>query len=434
MIRFLAKPGSAIQSVDTTQIVDSTQAVLYDMAAGLRFLNLVSESIINPNSTDKAMPWYSVDEVKAVLRDTQILDIYLGLLWQQSANIKFIGGRGKPLVSMRQILVDAAAANDFAAKLENWRNAITALSKGTNDIQLSVKAGTVDPKTFVPDQFSRYTESIYKILETVNMVGRLTMDRKPGHDLIPEDYIFYIRQGNSLYYNVRQHKYTAAIGNLIVCLSNLQQSAKDKTKITDLLKYANFAASIAEANSPDEIENAIEMFALPPGSSATKKVPGRLSVALNAYTGLAGGWEYLNGDKRSKGYASVAAPVGLSVSWGLGRHKTSANGDAQLVDFGSLGFFVPLIDVGAVTAFRFDDDAAKNLPELTWSNILAPGLYAVYDFPGNIPIAFGIGGQAGPGLRKVTASGLDIDKSGYRFGAFLSVDIPITYFFLGKGK
>jgi hypothetical protein len=58
----------------------------------------------------------------------------------------------------------------------------------------------------------------------------------------------------------------------------------------------------------------------------------------------------------------------------------------------------------------------------------------VYDFPGKWPIAFGIGGQAGPGLRKVTVDGLEINKSGARYGAFLTVDIPFTYFYLGKGK
>ena len=102
---------------------------------------------------------------------------------------------------------------------------------------------------------------------------------------------------------------------------------------------------------------------------------------------------------------------------------------------GSLGFFVPLLDVGAVTAFRFDDENTQDLPELSWGNLLSPGVYLVYDFPARIPLAFGIGGQAGPSLRKVKQQGApDIEQGGKRIGAFIAVDIPITYFYLGKGK
>jgi hypothetical protein len=101
-------------------------------------------------------------------------------------------------------------------------------------------------------------------------------------------------------------------------------------------------------------------------------------------------------------------------------------------EYGSLGLFVPIIDVGAVTAYRFNDANAQNLPELTWSNILSPGLYLTYHLPRKWPIAFGVGGQLGPGLRKVTESGLEVDRSGFRYGAFVAVDIPITYFYLNN--
>jgi len=322
---------------------------------------------------------------------------------------------------MREALGKAGSSADLFAE---WRNTLQSLGEMTHGLQRSIqesgdagydRLGRVTT-TFVADDFFRYSQSFIELMQTLNRTGRLVLQRP--NDLIPQDYLSLMRQSNSLYFNVRQRNYTGAISNVIYCLNVL---GKDKKEVATMLKYANFVASIAEANTSEEVANAIELFALPPGSSRMKKQPGRFSVALNAYTGLSGGSEWLGSDKSPKTVAAITAPVGLSCSWGLNK--------------GSFGFFVPLLDVGAVTAFRFNDANYQNLPELSWSNILAPGLYAVYNLPGKWPIALGMGGQAGPSLRKVSNQGMSIDNAGgMRLGAFASVDIPITYFYLGKGK
>ncbi len=420
MIDYLARSGSAIQSAD-----QSSEPVLYDMAGGLRFLHLISESMRNTSSTDSLMPWYTGREVREMFQDPKLFRIFLGLLWQKSEGISF-SGPNHTAVNLQAIL---STASKTATELDKWRNTIASFGEVTHRLQRSIRASASAPNA-VSDDFFRYSQSILDLLDAVNETGRLVLNRPD--DLIPQQYIFLMKQCNSLYFNVRQRNFTGALSNVIYCLNLL---GEDKKAVATLLKYANFAASIAEANSPEEIENAIEIFALPPGSSRMKKQPGRFSVALNAYTGLAGGNEFLDGENTPRTFGAITAPVGLSLSWGLGHTKTNAlTGESTLKSLGSLGFFVPLIDVGAVTAFRFKDSTAQNLPELTWSNILSPGLYLVYDFPGKWPIAFGLGGQAGPGLRKVSVNGNEIDKSGARFGAFLTVDIPFTYFYLGRGK
>ena len=418
MIDYLARSGSAIQTA-TIQ-----EPVLYDMAGGLRFLNLVSQSLIRPDplNSEKPITWYTGRELRDLFRDPVLFRLYMGLLWQQSEGIAFVGKDGSQPLAMRSILEEVA----FSAGLfEEWRNALTSLGEMTHSLQRSIKASgpvTHDylgeaTTTTTADDFFRYAQSFSDLLQSLNQTGRLVLQRP--NDLIPQEYISLLRQCNSLYFNVRQRNYTGAISNVIYCLHMLDK--EKKKEIATMLKYANFVASIAEANSPEEIERAIELFALPPGSSRMKKQPGRFSVALNAYTGLAGGSEWLGSDQSPKTFGAITAPVGLSCSWGLKK--------------GSFGLFVPLLDVGAVTAFRFKDENYQNLPELSWSNIISPGLYAVYDFPGKWPIALGIGGQTGPALRKVSDTGLAINNaSGMRFGAFATVDIPITYFYLGKGK
>jgi len=90
----------------------------------------------------------------------------------------------------------------------------------------------------------------------------------------------------------------------------------------------------------------------------------------------------------------------------------------------SLGFFVPLIDVGTLASFRLDDRAVDVLPTITLGQIFAPGLFAELGIAGT-PLSLGIGGQVGPRLRKFEADLVDLGETYFRWGASLKVDIPI---------
>ena len=88
-----------------------------------------------------------------------------------------------------------------------------------------------------------------------------------------------------------------------------------------------------------------------------------------------------------------------------------------------------LIDIGALTAYRFEDDNAEELPDLKFENVLAPGGYLVYDIP-RYPISIGFGAQLGPNLRSVTNGNLGLNNTkGWRWGAFIAVDIPMISVF-----
>ncbi len=100
---------------------------------------------------------------------------------------------------------------------------------------------------------------------------------------------------------------------------------------------------------------------------------------------------------------------------------------------GSWSLFLSVLDIGAVTAFRIDDDSTEVLPELRLENILAPGLHIVKGFA-NSPLSWGVGIQAGPMLRTIRGEeGLEPkaifnNKLNYRLHAFLAVDIPLINF------
>lgn len=440
MIDYLARPESAIQSTD------ATQPVLYNMAGGLRFLDLVSKSLRNPDAKDPMMPWYTAAEIREMFKDPTMQRLYFGLLWQKAGGINLLikGGTTLPLQSMLGQAAEATATGK--ALFENWKSALETISGNVHAVQLSVRANASSLNSG-SDDFFRFSEALNNLMLSVNDAGQAILQQAQGQQLIPEEYIFYMRQCNSLYFNVRQRNYTGAVSNVIFILSKIEgqlNQGATKDKISLLLKYANFVAAIAEANSPDEVEQAIEMFALPAGSSRMKKQPGRFAVALNAYTGLSLGAEYLQGSSSPKIVGAITAPVGISFSWGMGvkkakhlnKDKDPKHDDPRIErkNWGSLGFFLPLIDVGAVTAYRFKDSTSQDLPELSWNNIISPGAYIVYDLPGKIPVALGYGGQIGPSLRKVDDRGQFVNKSGWRHGFFATVDIPITYFHLGRGR
>jgi hypothetical protein len=148
------------------------------------------------------------------------------------------------------------------------------------------------------------------------------------------------------------------------------------------------------------------------------KKSGAFSLMINAYGGVSGGVEFLGQgigtDRDAKGLLAPWAPLGFDLSFGNKKGNSS------------IGLFLPFIDVGALAAFRLGDNQAADVPQLRWSNIIAPGAYLVFGFSRAAPLSFSIGGQLGPNLRKVDLQGITLDdQRGYRIGATLAIDIPV---------
>ncbi|HEX9827566.1 MAG TPA: hypothetical protein VGA80_13285, partial [Flavobacteriaceae bacterium] len=194
-----------------------------------------------------------------------------------------------------------------------------------------------------------------------------------------------------------------------------------KKILPKILKYGNLAASIAKAESSDEVQAAIEAIALPAGSASIKR-KSKYNIALNAYVGLSPGMEH-NGDTDENKFSfGVNAPIGVAISWGHGLNKRHR-------EQGSSSAFLSLIDLGAVTNYRFGDSETEDIPEIKLENIFAPGLYYVYGVP-NWPISLGFGGQLGPLLRKIKDETIDLQsKATFSLKFFIAVDIPLLNFY-----
>lgn len=207
-------------------------------------------------------------------------------------------------------------------------------------------------------------------------------------------------------------------------LSKLSKELMEKYRevISKLLKYGNLAASIAEAESSDEVEKIIESIALPAGSSRIKRESLR-NVSLNAYMGLIGGGSKIPIEGQSssdfKFTTGLSAPIGFAYSFG------SLWNDEKNVGGKSITLFVPLIDIGALASFRFEDDSTEIASNIELKNIFAPGAFIYLGF-GKVPVSLGVGGQYGPRLHDIVNGVTEQYKDYYvRWGVTLAVDIPL---------
>lgn len=199
----------------------------------------------------------------------------------------------------------------------------------------------------------------------------------------------------------------------------------------NLFRYGTFMADVAAADNAADFENALNTMALPPGSSQIKRTRPS-SFELGAYFGAALSQERLvlpagvNAPELEEDVfgAALFVPVGISYSRNIGGNK-------------SITLFGSLIDLGAITAFRLGERNGDNggsevdrLPVFRPSNIIAPGLHLMYNFPKS-PFTLGVGVQDGPSVRKFTLAGetLEREARSVRGMVTFSVDVPVFRFF-----
>ncbi|RKR05650.1 hypothetical protein C8C83_5001 [Flavobacterium sp. 90] len=398
------------------------------------FVNLISKSL---RSNDDDRVWITKQQVNDLIKDDITLRIYFGLLYEADKNssrpVKF-----KTLsITLQSFLTELNTKwKDPAGRkfIESFRN-IALKASSVADNTKSIIAITQKSEQPSIIQYAEYASSISDFLKlTVQLLpnnpaidstaSKLTADIKK--------FVTVIDAATNLCYDIKSQNYSALILHtslLLPEIKGINPELKEK-----YIKYGTFMANIVEAKSSDEVKAAIETAVLPVGSSSIKRETD-FNISLNAYIGPFVGAEYMPTFKKEDRYAfsyGVTAPVGIAFSWGniwkFGcdkKPRTRGKGD-NIVDVGGKSFtiFVPLIDVGAVAAFRAGDDGSKVASEVTLSNIISPGLYFYLGF-GKCPISVGVGAQLGPQLREVTATDINVDKNYYvRYGLNLVVDIP----------
>lgn len=210
----------------------------------------------------------------------------------------------------------------------------------------------------------------------------------------------------------------------------VNEAGKGREMMQYMLKYGTFMSAVADAKTSDEVTDAIEAFALPPGSSRVKRETS-FNVSLNAYAGLYYGYEKIQGVVADRSFTSLnqfnsyglTAPIGIAVSKGKFSNFLVPSGHGHW----SHSLFVSVVDLGAVAAFRFQasNDSVKQIPSIQLKDIFSPGVFWSVGIP-KCPLSINVGVQLGPNLRKVESKVNDYSNNLYwRYSFSLCVDLPV---------
>ena len=182
----------------------------------------------------------------------------------------------------------------------------------------------------------------------------------------------------------------------------------DNASREKLIRYLSFGANLASAKTSDEVKEAINTAALPPGSYSIKH-KSSFNISFNGYVGYA--WDF-NGGIYANG---VYAPVGFSVSRGLGKKYG-----------GAVTVFTSLIDVGSVVSYRLKDNTTDELKqEVRLESILSPSAQLFFEIIPRTPIAIGLGWRRTPKLFYSDDTDFTVIKSKDAFNVSVLIDIPI---------
>jgi hypothetical protein len=404
LISYMASPLAYYQEpIAQIGLVDVQQKQLVEAAGYFQAVELLDNSL---HRSEVDHNWMTDTEVREVLRNPVVQQLYLGLLWQRAKGIKLgddllrdLLGKAQSLGTWRTFFRSMSAN---AAAMDEWQTTETTKKSFANVSRVDSANLEVWVRKF------NFTVRLLRF----GLEWCKTLKPEAQIPLWVDNTLTAAEQVGRLHFQVKRENYSAAISTAASMLTTLEVPNKN---VESFFYYSSFIALMAQARTPEEAERAIERFALPTGSSRMKKVPGRTTVAIQAFTGASGGGEKREG-RDFTAVAALSAPVGLSLNRGSDDRRY-------------WGIFIPVIDVGALTAFQFSNDYYNDLPSLKWANLIAPGIYLTQGWKGKRPLAWGVGAQLGPSLRTVSADQRLDTSGGFRLGAFLTVDIPMFYLF-----
>jgi hypothetical protein len=230
-----------------------------------------------------------------------------------------------------------------------------------------------------------------------------------GHKTLPDEISKVLANLDitaDLVIDIHQRNYTGIFNDVIrfVEQNNIISDTDSKAK---LVKYLSFGANIASAQNSDEVKAALNAATLPPGSFSVKQ-KSKFSIGINAYVGYA--WDFKDGLYGR----NVYAPLGVATSWGLNK------GNA-----GAVTFFVSVIDVGSLVAYRLENSATDTLKqEVRLESIISPSAQVIYALP-RLPLSICAGVRRTPKLVFEGQTEFRVVKPETVFNLSILIDIPL---------
>jgi hypothetical protein len=432
----LLKQIATSETLQQLKIFAKGQAdkVDFNVASAIELNNFISVSLLSRNPHQI---WISSRELALLIDNPKALKIYLGLLLakEQSATVQIdFYTQKQTLLSFGDILRKAyddynTYETAFRTMLKNAHTAFNSANMATQKLLIATEKSIPADAESLYQYYRTLTSSIHPIAHNTllkDIIGRT--DIADRYDQIE----VYLNASVDLVYHISTQKYSAAIYDATQLLGaldtvslpversflGLKRDSVDEAvfkQVTHLLtKYGMVISTVANAQSSDEVKQALEASTLPAGSYSVKRKTN-WSMCLNAYVGPY--WNYANTDLPAYG---LAAPIVFNLSKGFS--KTG--------NLGGLSLNLQVFDLGALVNYYLIKGDTATLPNtfsVKLSNVFAPGFNLCYNVP-NTPLSIAWGGQYIPtlytyrqinGNRELTAS------TAFRFQVSLLVDIPL---------
>lgn len=402
-------PGDILSGIT---VKDSLEK-LGNLGGGLKLAQLVSESI---QTKDMGGRYWIADSNLASFSDTLFFKYFMGLSIEvaKAREIKIIEDKGK--VDVYNVLNDSHEV--IMAHQEQFARIYHKTAMLTRSIQPIIKKQK-EEKALVADEIIQYAEVIADLfalgqdmMATLSDLEVLTLPL----DLV-DKLDRYVGVTQSVAYflgDLSAEEYTAAVFQFIniyeAIITNPDNNKIDLEKrkgLEILKKHIFFLAQMADAETSEKVEKVITNYALPSQSYRHKREVN-FNISLNAYLGVS------YNSTESDHLVSLTAPVGIGLNWGFGTNSLIS----------SFSIYGNFIDVGAISAFRFQEDETQ-IAKVYLREIFSPGIhlsFGVHDWP----LAINVGYQAMPLLKTVGESENDVRIN--RVGSFstsLVIDIPI---------
>ena len=326
-----------------------------------------------------------------------LLSIFLGLVYQKHHSMECyekLNIADHDLKSCFTLIIKSRSV--FYSTLTSFDKINSAYAAIQKNIQLNQK----------PDNsyYVSVVSASLKMFSNISFTLSKIMDNKlPG---VFEKFALNLDIASDICNDIQQKNY-AGIFNTAIKFINKNEIINDDHAHEQLIKYLSFASNLASATNAEEVKEAINAVALPPGSYSIKQ-RSSLNVSLNGYIGYA--WDF-NGGLYANG---IYAPVGFSLSKGLNKKMG-----------GAFTLFASIIDVGAVASYRLSNGPTDSLKqEIRLESIISPSAQLLFEIP-KWPVAVGAGWRLAPKLFYSKKDLFTAVPAKSVFNVSVLIDIPI---------
>jgi hypothetical protein len=403
----------------------SDPKVQTNIRSSTKLLQVISRSM---RSNQTGAYWVPADSIRNLLESSLTRDIYLGLVYQLSDSLTFEGVKS---FTLGAILKKARAKPDSLGEVVNFINQLAKDVEETDRYVSSLKPVSGGDKN--PMDYYRLFETSLNILKDgFAFIDLPFIPIDPGLKAQVKQkgntWLYIAGSAGELYVDVRNKNYSSAVLNLVTIMDTLfiQSSDPDLKTIAaankKLMKYGTFMATVANAQSSDEVQSAIEAVSLPAGSYSVKR-NSIWNVSVNGYVGIG----YDSGNPFGINYEGAVIRERNNLNWNVSAMVGFAFSSGLCKDhsIGSFSAFLSVIDVGALANFRITNDSTVLDRKITVGDIFAPGLSFIYGIP-KVPLSLSAGLVYKPSIAYNSSSGSFLNVPGMlRFNVSLLVDIPL---------